>query len=81
MIHWAYNIGYIVLIALFCEVAYDEGVKVHKDQLEEALTMCKPSKHEEAYVAFAYSGLRCFKESTQWPHKAKGYTIVYNLEN
>lgn len=79
MIHWLYNLGYFVVISLFCEVAYNEGIKVNKDKIEEALSMCKAGKNEDAYVSFAYNGMRCFKESTQFPHRAKGYTIVYDL--
>ena len=80
MIHWIYNIGYLIAIALFCEVAYDQGIREHINKVNVAMSMCKAGKYEDAYVAFAYGGVRCFKESTQWPHRAKGYTLVSHLD-
>lgn len=49
------------------------------------MQLCKAGKYEEAYVAFdRFDGMRCFKESTNYPHRAKGYSIVafdYTKEN
>ena len=66
-----------IYISLLC--GYKMGLSVHVDNLTRVSAECKAGKNQLSYVAFTSVGVpRCFLESTEYPHRAKGYTIVSN---
>lgn len=76
---------YLTIFITYClttwyivDYSYNSGLREQKKELNKGQALCKAEKHTEAYVAFdGYGGMRCFIESTQYPHKAKGSSIVY----
>lgn len=70
---------YALCITISLTYGYNIGLQVHIDNLTRVSAECKAGKNQLSYVAFTSVGIpRCFLESTEYPHRAKGYTIVSN---
>lgn len=76
---YLHMVGYALTITISMIYGYNIGLQVHINNLEKVVAECKAGKNQLAYVAFTSIGIpRCFLESTEYPHRAKGYTIVSN---
>lgn len=57
------------------EIAASEAV--FRDRAEFIRkTFCKDRKFHTGWIAWRNGEVRCFQESTQWPHRAKGMNPV-----